>query len=171
MEWRGGGQDPQDPSHICLINWNTPQLIWQVTLTPSWGTQAGFTANDWKVPAYVGICWLPGFLCFFFFLTLDTPVSIPLEYSDRKISARRCLPWVLLRRSDLGRGKKRGIRFPSLWNAARWVTDFTAVESDICALAEEQLPFLEAWFEILSHAKLDIVVTGFHKGGKISCRF
>lgn len=58
-----------------------------------------------------------------------------------------------------------------LWNAARWVTYFTAVESDSCALAEEQLPFLEVWFEILSHAKLDIVVTGFHKGGKISCRF
>ena len=71
-------------------------------------------------------------------------MSIPLEYSDRKISARRCLLGVFLRRSDLGRGKRRGIRFPSLRNAARWVTPSTAAESDICALAEEQLPFLEA---------------------------
>lgn len=35
----------QDPSPITLINWNTPQLIWQVTLTPGWGTQAGFAVT------------------------------------------------------------------------------------------------------------------------------
>lgn len=38
--------------------------------------------------------WLAGPPRVFCFLTLAPPVSIPLAYSERKISARRCLLWV-----------------------------------------------------------------------------
>lgn len=41
-------------------------------------------------------CPAPGSACLFCFLTLATLASIPLEYSERKISARRCLLWVFL---------------------------------------------------------------------------
>lgn len=110
----------------------------------------------------------------FCFLTLATPASSPLEYSERKISARRCLLWVFLRRSGLENSNSRGERnfvmfsFP-IWKVAdgSWFRD---CGSDIFVLIEVQL-FNSACFDILCTRRLHRALTDFHNGGKIPWHF
>lgn len=155
-------------------------VLWRRVYRASWEV-VPFGEPPWPARSH-GEClcfphgpgWLPRSERWFCVLPLATPASSPLEYSERKVSARRRLLWVFLRRSDLENSDSRGERnfvmfsFPT-WEGAdgSWCRD---CGSDIFVLTEVQ-PFYSACFGILCTGRLHRALTDLHNGGKIPWHF
>lgn len=125
----GGGLVPRKPFRVSLFHGE--RFFFCFLPRPRPGSGLGRAA--W--PAAWPACWL----CF---ATLAPPASIPLAYSERKTSARRCLLCIFFRRSGLKNSNSKRKRnfvifFFPIWKAADG-SCFQSCRSDISLLTEVQ---------------------------------